>query len=50
MKMINTRECNTCYYGEIEDSDKSKVVVKCKLKNKIYSYGQRIPCEDKRKE
>lgn len=44
-KMINTDECEKCKHGTIDDSDKARVMVICKIKNKKYYYGQCIPCE-----
>lgn len=49
MQMINTSECEECRYGSIDDSNKAIVKVHCNKKEKIYYYGQCIPCEDKEK-
>ena len=46
MKMIITTECLECEYGSMCD-DKQKV--HCAYRNKNYFFGQRIPCEDKKK-
>ena len=43
--MINTDECEKCKHGTIDDSNKARVMVICKIKNKKYYYGQCIPCE-----
>ena len=47
MKMIVTSECEECRYGVVDDSNKSKIVVTCQIKNKKYYYGQCIPCDFK---
>lgn len=50
MITINTSKCNKeCIYGNIDDTNKSKVIVHCNFKNKNYLYGQRIPCDNKTK-
>lgn len=49
MKMILTSECEECEYGIVDESNKARIKVKCKNKNKEYHYGQCIPCEDKKK-
>lgn len=46
MKMINTSECESCKYALINDTDKSKVIVFCLVKQKEYYYGACIPCEN----
>ena len=42
-------ECVGCKFYTLDESDKSKLKVKCAARDKIYSYGQRISCEDKEK-
>lgn len=49
MKMINTNECEKCNHGIIDESDKAKIIVICKRKNKEYYYGQCVPCDYKNK-
>lgn len=49
MSMIITSECESCVYGNVDDSDKAKVMIYCKAKDKTYYYGQYIPCEIKKK-
>ncbi len=46
---INTAECVECIYGTIDETDPSRLYVNCSVRNKKYYYGQRIPCDDKRK-
>ena len=41
---MNTDECEKCKHGTIDDSNKARVMVICKIKKKYY-YGQCIPCE-----
>lgn len=46
MDTIITSKCNKeCIYGSIDETDKSKVY--CKIKDKKYVYGQKIPCDQK---
>lgn len=46
--IFGTYKCNKeCIYGEIDDSNKLKIIVYCKARNKNYMYGQRIPCDNK---
>lgn len=47
-KIILSNECEKCIYGIIDERNKAKIIVHCKLKNKNYFYGQRIPCDHKR--
>lgn len=49
MNMILTSECEECEYGIIDESNKARIKVKCRYKDKVYHYGQCIPCEDKKK-
>lgn len=48
ISMINTSECEHCTHSEIDDSNKAKVVVHCRAKNKDYIYGQCVPCDEKK--
>lgn len=45
--MIITSECEECIHSYINEKDKSKVKIYCKIKNKTYYWGQCIPCEYK---
>lgn len=45
--MIITSECEQCIHSVIDETDKAKVTVYCKVKDKIYYWGQCIPCEYK---
>lgn len=47
MKMINTSECEECIHGTLDESDKTKIIIECGIKNKKYLYGQYVPCENK---
>ena len=42
---INTSKCMQCEYGTLDESDKSKIKIKCSANSKEYNYGQRISCE-----
>uniref|UniRef100_N1ZVM1 Uncharacterized protein n=1 Tax=Eubacterium plexicaudatum ASF492 TaxID=1235802 RepID=N1ZVM1_9FIRM len=46
-KMITTNECEKCNYSILDETNKAKIIIYCKLKNKKYIYGQRIPCDNK---
>lgn len=43
--MIITSECKQCIHSVINEEDKARVKVYCKIKNKTYYWGQCIPCE-----
>lgn len=45
MNMIITSECKQCIHSVINEEDKARVKVYCKIKNKTYYWGQCIPCE-----
>lgn len=45
--MIITSECKECGNSVINDSDKAKIKIYCKEKNKTYYWGQCIPCDSK---
>lgn len=47
LKMINTSECESCLHSEVNESNKAKIMVYCRIKDKWYIYGQCIPCENK---
>jgi len=50
MTMIITSECEKCAHSTINNENKARITVYCKAKDKTYSYGQCIPCDQKRKE
>ncbi|WP_285945794.1 hypothetical protein [Thomasclavelia cocleata] len=45
--MIITSECEQCPQSIINDEDRARVTVYCRIKDKTYYYGQCIPCDDK---
>jgi len=45
--MILTSECEKCSQSIINDEDKARVTVYCRVKNKTYYYGQCISCDSK---
>lgn len=45
--MIITSECEECSHSVINEEDKAKVKVYCKVKDKTYYFGQCIPCDYK---
>ena len=47
---ITTDECRECAYGEILEESKRAIKVHCSYRNRTYFFGQRIPCEDKKRE
>ena len=47
--MILTSECEECSHSILDESNKSKIMIYCKLKDKWYIYGQCIPCNVKEK-
>ncbi len=48
MPVITTSKCESCVHGEIIEKSKSYITVHCKIRNKDYQYGQRIPCDDRK--
>lgn len=48
MNMIITSECEQCIHSIIDETNKAKVKIYCKAKDKTYYFGQCIPCEDKK--
>lgn len=47
MQMILTDECENCIHSIINEENKARVKIYCRIKNKIYHWGQCIPCEFK---
>jgi len=45
--MKTTSECSKCNQCKIDESDKKKWIITCKLTGKKYVYGQMIPCDEK---
>lgn len=45
--MIITSECERCINAVINEEDKARVKVYCKVKDKTYYWGQCIPCDYK---
>lgn len=46
--IVAGEDCEKCFYGTIDNSNKSKIVVNCSYKNKKYIWGQYVPCDDKK--
>lgn len=46
MSMIITSECEYCKHGEVFKDGKIEKV-KCNYRDKVYFFGQCIPCETK---
>lgn len=47
MNMIITSECEDCIHSSIDEYDKAKVKVYCKIKDRRYYWGQCIPCDSR---
>lgn len=47
--MIITSECEQCIHSIINEEDKAKVTVYCRVKDKTYFWGQCIPCDHQKK-
>lgn len=45
--MIITSECEECIHSIIDEVNKARVKVYCKVKDKTYYWGQCIPCDYK---
>lgn len=48
-KMIITDQCESCKHGTIDDRNKARIKVMCSKKEKMYYFGQCIPCDDHEK-
>lgn len=40
-------ECDDCIHSTLDEANKAKIMVYCKVKGKWYIYGQCIPCDMK---
>ena len=49
MSLIKTSECVKCTHSTIDDTDKSKVIIRCEAKGKEYIYGQYVECDLKKR-
>lgn len=47
-KMILTSECEQCIHCILNEHNKAKIIIHCKLKDCEYIYGQRILCSNKK--
>jgi hypothetical protein len=47
--IIAGKDCEKCAYSQINDSDKGNIVVHCEARDRIYHWGQYVPCEDLKK-
>lgn len=45
--MIVTSECEQCAHSVLDESNKAKIKIYCKVKDKTYHWGQCIPCSYK---
>lgn len=45
--MIITSECEQCIHSVINEEDKAKVKIHCRIKDRTYYWGQCIQCESK---
>lgn len=46
--MIITSECEQCMNSVINDEDKARVRIYCRVKDRTYYWGQCIPCDYKK--
>lgn len=44
--VIITSECERCIYGDLDETNKAKIIIHCDYKDKNYIYGACIPCDD----
>lgn len=49
MSLIKTSECRKCAHSTIDDTNKAKVIIRCKAKGKEFIYGQYVECDLKKK-
>ncbi len=47
MRMIITSECEKCIHSSIDETNKGRIKLYCRIKDKTYYWGQCIPCEHK---
>jgi hypothetical protein len=47
--IIAAEDCESCIHSTINDNDKARVTIYCKVKDKSYIWGQCIPCDYKEK-
>lgn len=47
--MILTSECEQCIHSTINEEDRARVKVYCKVKDRTYYWGTCIPCDYKEK-
>ena len=45
MSLIKTSECRKCAHSHIDDTNKAKVIIHCKAKEKEFIYGQYVECD-----
>ena len=45
--MIITSECEQCIHSTINEEAKERVKIYCSVKDRMYYWGQCIPCEHK---
>ena len=45
--IIAGKDCEDCRYSTFDESNKAKIMVYCRIRDKWYIYGQALQCEDK---
>lgn len=45
--IIAGKDCEDCECATLDESNKAKIMVYCRTKDKWYIYGTCIPCDDK---
>ncbi len=45
--MIITSECEKCIHSSIDETNKGRIKLYCRIKDKTYYWGQCIPCDYK---
>lgn len=46
--IIVGKDCESCIYSTLDESEKPKIKIECAARKKSYIWGQCIPCNDKR--
>lgn len=46
--IIVGKDCKSCIHCSINEAIKSKIIVKCSVRDKTYIWGQCIPCKDRK--
>lgn len=46
---MNSSECEKCKWSIIDETNKAKIIVTCRLRSKAFYFGQNIQCSEMEK-